>query len=267
MKSEKVYLYDTVLISRNEQTYFKTEELLVRDFIGDSAIIVIEAVYKEMLAANKSEKGLSQRYVDYLTQFKTVIYIDEACLFNLVGYKYNRGIVPNMRKVVKKAFKSRIELVTILSDVEMTKTEQDILNHIHDSFNDGRNFGEYSLMWTAFVIHEIFPRTLCNFIGADNDLFGLYLDCYLKEEYSVHNSDKPFIKAWISSTETILASKIDEDYVHRLISSYRDTYAENRKIIYREYLNGILSHHLVNKVFTNDIFYDEVKNKLVHIVY
>jgi len=84
MNSEKVYLYDRVLISHNEQTYFKTEELMVRDFIGDDVVILIEAVYKEMLAANKSETGLSQRYVDYLSQFKTVIYIDEACLSQVV---------------------------------------------------------------------------------------------------------------------------------------------------------------------------------------
>lgn len=71
----------------------------------------------------------------------------------------------------------------------------------------------------------------------------------------------------ISSTETILASKIDEGNIQQLITVYRDTHTANRKIIYREYLNGLISHHLVSKTFTNEAFYDEVNNKIAHLVY
>lgn len=263
-QTDTIYLYDTVLISQHEKVYHETGQTLLSMFVGDAPIVVMEAVYNELLLANKSEDGLSERYLAYLAQFQQVIYLSEEHLFELLRYKFSKGMLPNMVKILKTVFKTRPTLTAKLEGTTFDSNET-LLSIIHNDFEDGKDFGEYSLLWSAFVIQEIYANINCHFIGADNDLFGLYRSSYVQNNWPL--SKKPIRKAWISSTETILAAALLEQADETIVHTYRNSHVAGRKLIYQEYFNGILSPQYQTKTFTNDKFIEEVKHKHVFIVY
>lgn len=263
-KNETVYLYDTVLIAQHEKIFHETGHKLLCDFVSNTPVLITETVYKELSLANQSERGLSARYLAYLSQFKQVLYLSEQHLFELVRYKYSKGILPNMIKILKVVFKTRVSFTHTL-DTSSISSEEALLALLHQDFTDGKDYGEYSLIWTAFVIQEVYNKINCHFIGADNDLFRLYISSYKQDAWLTPK--QPVRKAWVSSTETILASTLlntdDEQFVH----TYRHPHVASRKLIYQEYLNGILSLQYLSKTFDNRDFIDKVKNKKVHIIY
>lgn len=262
--NESIYLYDTVLIAQHEKIFHQTGARLLCNFIGETPVILTETVYNELARANESEQGLSERYIAYLSAFQQVLYFSEQHLFELIGYKYPKGVLPNMIKILKAAFKTRVSFTQRL-DTAVVSSEEALLALLHEDFADGKDYGEYSLIWTAFVIQEIYNKINCHFIGADNDLFRLYMSSYKQDVWIT--SKQPIKKAWISSTETILAAMLldsgDEHYTHL----YRHPHVASRKLIYHEYLNGILSLQYLSKTFDNTSFIDGVKLKQIHIIY
>ena len=170
--NESIYLYDTVLIAQHEKIFHQTGARLLCDFVADTPVIVTETVYNELAHANESERGLSERYIAYLSAFEQVLYLSEQHLFELIRYKYLKGVLPNMIKILKAAFKTRVSFTQRL-DTTAISSEEALLAFLHEDFADGKDYGEYSLIWTAFVIQEIYSKINCDFIGADYDLFRL----------------------------------------------------------------------------------------------
>lgn len=262
--NESIYLYDTVLIAQHEKIFHQTGARLLCDFVGATPVIITETVYNELARANQSTEGLSERYLSYLSEFQKVLYLSELHLFELIRYKYPKGVLPNMLKILKAAFKTRVSFTQCL-DTDVVSSEETLLALLHHDFADGKDYGEYSLIWTAFVIQEIYQKINCHFIGADNDLFRLYMSSYQHDAWT--KQKHPVKKAWISSTETILAAMLLDCGDEQMIHLYRHAHVASRKLIYHEYLHGILSLQYESKPFSNTEFIDAVKQKQVHIVY
>lgn len=262
--NELIYLYDTVLIAQHEKIFHQTGARLLCDFVKAAPVIITEAVYNELARANSSTIGLSDRYVAYLSQFQQVLYLSESHLFELIRYKYPKGVLPNMLKILKAAFKTRVSFTQYLDSVAIS-SEEAVLALLHEDFADGKDYGEYSLIWTAFVIQEIYQKMNCHFIGADNDLFRLYMSSYQHDAWT--KQKQTMKKAWISSTETILAAMLLDRGDEQMIHVYRHAHVASRKLIYHEYLHGILSLQYASKPFSNMEFIHAVKQKHVHIVY
>lgn len=262
--NELIYLYDTVLIAQHEKIFHQTGARLLCDFVKAAPVIITEAVYNELARANSSTIGLSDRYVAYLSQFQQVLYLSESHLFELIRYKYPKGVLPNMLKILKAAFKTRVSFTQYLDSVAIS-SEEAVLALLHEDFADGKDYGEYSLIWTAFVIQEIYQKMNCHFIGADNDLFRLYMSSYQHDAWT--KQKQTMKKAWISSTETILAAMLLDRGDEQMIHVYRHAHVASRKLIYHEYLHGILSLQYASKPFSNMEFIHAIKQKHVHIVY
>lgn len=262
--NELIYLYDTVLIAQHEKIFHQTGARLLCDFVKAAPVIITEAVYNELARANSSTIGLSDRYVAYLSQFQQVLYLSESHLFELIRYKYPKGVLPNMLKILKAAFKTRVSFTQYLDSVAIS-SEEAVLALLHEDFADGKDYGEYSLIWTAFVIQEIYQKMNCHFIGADNDLFRLYMSSYQHDAWT--KQKQTMKKAWISSTETILAAMLLDRGDEQMIHVYRHAHVASRKLIYHKYLHGILSLQYASKPFSNMEFIHAIKQKHVHIVY
>lgn len=262
--NESIYLYDTVLIAQHEKIFHETGARLLCDFVMETPVIITETVYNELARVHHSKQGLSERYIAYLSEFPQVLYLSEQYLFELIRYKYPKGVLPNMIKILKAAFKTRVSFTQCL-DTAVVSSEEALLALLHKDFADGKDYGEYSLIWTAFVIQEIYNKMNCHFIGADNDLFRLYMSSYKQDAWVMPK--QPIKKAWISSTETILAARLLDSGDEHDIHMYRHPHVASRKLIYHEYLNGILSLQYLSKPFDNTTFIDCVKLKHVHIIY
>lgn len=131
--NELIYLYDTVLIAQHEKIFHQTGARLLCDFVKAAPVIITEAVYNELARSNSSTRGLSDRYVAYLSQFQQVLYLSEQHLFELIRYKYPKGVLPNMVKILKAAFKTRVSFTHFL-DKEVISSEETVLALLHEAF-------------------------------------------------------------------------------------------------------------------------------------
>ncbi|MCD1261164.1 hypothetical protein B5M42_020385 [Paenibacillus athensensis] len=259
--SPRAFLYDTVAKSRHELAFFRHGYRMPQAFTGDDVIIVSQTILDE-LKFNED----TGRYREFLRQFPRIIVIDERSIIRYFYELYTpkQRAQNHYKNCTIRSFQTIQDLAHSLRQTEPGDIEKKAFDLYLTYFAEGKNKGEYSLLWLSVMLREIFPNLSITFIGLDRDLYHLVDNTYFRyhdlgsEIRSRHNvqilSDDSMLQALLRRGEPIDA----------LVDAYRD---ENRKVLYKEISHGITASTITESSFNNSLFLNELKQGRIEVIY
>lgn len=261
-KSPKVFLYDTVAISKHELAFFRNGQHLPKEFVGNHPIIITNTILDE-LKFNEDTEG---RYANYLKQFEQILLIDESMFVKFFYEIY----IPKQRSLAQykesaiRSFRTIQPLAEAINKIHPDQVEDRIIGLFNTHFSSGKNKGEYSLLWLSNVIRVVFPKLSITFIGIDRDLFKIVDHCYFRfENITLEIQSKGEIH--ILSNDSMLQALLRRgQQIESLIDIYRD---EARKTLYKEINVGITAPKVNEGAISNQEFLDKLKHGRIEIIY
>ncbi|MGG4555161.1 hypothetical protein [Paenibacillus humicus] len=260
--SQSVFLYDTAAISVHELAFFRYGYQLPNEFIQYHPMIITQTIVDELRLSEDADL----RYAHFFSQFNKVILIDEATFVHYFHEMYS----PKQRSLSKYqgcAIRSFLTIQSLAEAIKNTPSHQ-IETGVTDLFNtqfyNGRNKGEYSLLWLSNLIRDIFPKLDINFIGLDRDLYRIVDHCYYRFD-SITSEIRRRARVRIFSNDLMLQARVRKGLpIAEIVDSYRDP---ARKVLYREINNGITEHTIVEGAMDNSLFIELLGLRRVEVVY
>ncbi|EEL47943.1 MULTISPECIES: hypothetical protein [Bacillus cereus group] len=262
IEKQHVYFYDTSAISSHEKAYFHHNKTLFLDFIKDVPIVITDVIVREMRLLEDEDR----RYLNYLLQFQTVLYVEEQQLYELLKIEFNS-------KQAKQKFLIACEhafscIQPLKESVRNARSSfanaENIIFDDYISFfvaNHQKNHGEMSLLWTSCIINQLRCKLTVTFMGIDRDLFS-----YVESSYFL--GKKKADNIYMISNETLLQSDYiqhqNEKIMYQLVEIYRN---EKRKVIYYDKKQNILQLTRQSNKLSNDEIIAKIISNQIQIIY
>ncbi|EOV9527178.1 MULTISPECIES: hypothetical protein [Bacillus cereus group] len=262
IEKQHVYLYDTSAISIHEKAYFRYDERLFLKKVQDTPVLITDVIAKEM----RLIEDVEQRYMKYLQHFKTILYVEEQQLYDLLKVDFD---VTGAKREFLGASEQAFTCIQPLRDTvrKARRSFQHAENIILDDYisffvnKNDKNRGEISLLWTACVLNRLPGTFSITFIGIDHDLFS-YVEqaCLLgrNKDYNVY----------IMSNETLLQIDYGQHQNITKLQKLTDIYRnEDRKIMYFNRNEDIM--HLIRQKskLSNQDFIKKITCNQIQVVY
>lgn len=263
-QAEHIFLYDTVAISKHELIYTKHNQMILKQLIQNHPILLTRTIYNEL---QMNEPITFKRYMDYFANFKMILIIEEIDFFALLHTEFvTAHALSKFQECSQKAFQTIQPLASEINQLQKSYHPNQIVDKVNFYFNNGKNKGEYSLLWISIILNKIYPNTKITFIGLDRDLYYIVDFCFFRHvDLRSELSQSTAIE--IVSTDSLLQGIIrsnqqDLDYLIKICRN-----DEQRKVLFKEIIGGITSNHIKERAITNTDFKVNIENKKLDIIY
>lgn len=262
LESQHIYVYDTSAISSHEKAFYRHGDLLFHEQVKNTPILITDVIAKEM----RLIEDIEGRYMSYLSQFRTILYVQEQSLLDLLKVEYdNQNAKQNFLIACEKAFSC---IQPLRDSVRKARGSFSIAENIifddYESFfahHHYKNHGEMSLVWTTCIINQIRGKQTITFMGIDQDLFLYVEQCYFTGKNKANN-------IYIMSNEALLQSNYIQHQSTENLTKCVDIYRNaDRRVTYHERNSGILQLTRQCGKFTNDDFINKVCSNEIQIIY
>lgn len=265
-EANQVYLYDTSAISSHELGFFQHHDLSFLRYTEGSPLILTETILKETRILEDTEN----RYSTYFSKFKTVLYIKESDLLELLKVDFETTEAKQKYLIAsEKAFSSIQLLKEAVKSTrkQFTQKIDVILYAAYDAFFSAAhqtNRGEISLVWLSTIIEHLPGNTRVVFMGIDSDLKDFVERCYMSSHRHSHFAKE----ITLCSNETLLQSLYkmnrNQQELQRLITIYRNP---QRKTYYYKKIKKVLTLIPQAEKMSNALFLNAVIQEDIEIIY
>jgi|GEM_PF-3199962 len=259
--SPRAYLYDTAAISRHELAFFRYGLTMPQAFIRDDVVIVSPTILDELKFSEDTG-----RYHRFLQQFPRIIVIDERTMVPYFHELYapRQRALSHYKYCAIRAFQTIQPLADALRHADPGDIEQTAWDGYLTYFADGRNKGEYALLWLSAMLGDIFPRLALTFIGLDRDLYNIVDHAYYRFA-DIGSEIRSRRNVRILSDDVMLQALLRRgEAIDSLAAGYRD---EARRVLYKEISDGIMAATMTEGAWSNPLFVERLQQGRIEVIY